>query len=46
MRYSALAGSSPVELVDDTAQLIAKGEIDVGVAVGGEAMASCEFSKK
>lgn len=43
--YSALAGSSPVELVDDTAQLIAKGEIDIGVAVGGESMASREPSK-
>lgn len=39
--YSALAGSSSVELIDNTARLVAKGEAEVGIIVGGEAMASC-----
>ena len=38
--YSALAGSASIQLIDDTARLIAKGDSQVGVAVGGEAMAS------
>ena len=38
--YSELAGSSPVELVDDTARLVAQGSIKLGVVVGGEAKAS------
>lgn len=41
--YSALAGSSSVQLIDDTARLISTGEVEVGIVVGGEAMASCEF---
>ena len=39
--YSGLSGSSPVKLVDDTARLVAGGTIQLGVVVGGEAMASC-----
>lgn len=39
--YSELAGSSPVQLVDDTARLVAQGSIRLGVVVGGEARASC-----
>ncbi|KAF9886170.1 hypothetical protein FE257_011995 [Aspergillus nanangensis] len=38
--YSELTGNSPVQMIDDTAQLIAKGQIEVGVVVGGEAFAS------
>ncbi|KAJ5515023.1 hypothetical protein N7463_004575 [Penicillium fimorum] len=38
--YSELAGSASVELIDDTARMIANEEIEVGVVVGGEAMAS------
>ncbi|KAJ5753601.1 uncharacterized protein N7511_007754 [Penicillium nucicola] len=38
--YSDLKGSAPVQLIDDTARMIAKGDIEVGVVVGGEAMAS------
>ena len=33
--YSALAGSASIQLIDDTARLIAKGDSQVGVAVGG-----------
>lgn len=39
--YSELAGSSPVQLVDDAARLVTKGSIRLGVVVGGEARASC-----
>lgn len=39
--YSGLSGSSPVQLVDDTARLVARGSIQMGVVVGGEAKASC-----
>lgn len=42
--YSALAGSSPVQLIDDTARMVARGESEVGVVVGGEAFASCRWS--
>lgn len=42
--YSALAGSASIQLIDDTARLIVKGEAEVGVVVGGEAMASCMWS--
>ncbi|CAI7670733.1 unnamed protein product [Penicillium viridicatum] len=38
--YSELTGSSPVQLIDDTARMIANEQIEVGVVVGGEAMAS------
>ncbi|KAL4897843.1 hypothetical protein BDV59DRAFT_208470 [Aspergillus ambiguus] len=38
--YSGLTGNSPVEMVDDIAQRIAKREAEVGVVVGGEAFAS------
>ena len=41
MAYSGLSGSSPVQLVDDTARLVARGSIQMGVVVGGEAKASC-----
>lgn len=40
--YSGLTGNSSVELLDDTAQRIARGEADVGVIVGGEAFGSRE----
>lgn len=39
--YSELAGSSSVQFIDDTARMIANEQIEVGVVVGGEAMASC-----
>lgn len=39
--YSGLAGSSPVQLVDDTARLVATGTAQLGIVVGGEARASC-----
>lgn len=39
--YSMLAGSSSIQLVDDTARMIAGGQAEVGIVVGGEAMASC-----
>lgn len=39
--YSELAGSASVQLIDDTARMIANEQIEVGVVVGGEAMASC-----
>ncbi|CRL29836.1 Thiolase-like [Penicillium camemberti] len=38
--YSELAGSASVQLIDDTARMIANEQIQVGVVVGGEAMAS------
>ncbi|KAL2699355.1 hypothetical protein AAEP93_009330 [Penicillium crustosum] len=38
--YSELAGSASVQLIDDTARMIANEQIEVGVVVGGEAMAS------
>lgn len=41
--YSALAGSSSVQLIDNTARVVASGQADVGIVVGGEAMASCMF---
>ena len=39
--YSDLSGNSPVQLLDDTARLIANGEIEMGIITGGEALASC-----
>lgn len=41
MAYSELTGNSSVQKIDDTAQQIARGDIDVGLVVGGEAFASC-----
>ncbi|KAL3486066.1 hypothetical protein BJX62DRAFT_242307 [Aspergillus germanicus] len=38
--YSHLSGNSPVQLIDDAAQAITKGELEVVVVVGGEALAS------
>lgn len=43
--YSELAGSTSVQLIDDTARMIANEQIEVGVVVGGEAMASCLFTR-
>lgn len=43
--YSELAGSASVQLIDDTARMIANEQIQVGVVVGGEAMASCLFTR-
>lgn len=40
--YSELSGSSPVQLLDDTARLVARGSIQLGLVVGGEAKASCK----
>lgn len=39
--YSALSGNSPVQLIDDAAQLIAQGRLEAVAIVGGEALASC-----
>lgn len=43
--YSDLSGNSSVQLLDDTARLIAKGEIEMGIITGGEALASCTLSR-
>jgi hypothetical protein len=41
--YSEHGGDKPGALLDGAARRVSRGEVDVAVVCGGEALASCEF---
>lgn len=41
--YSEHGGNQPAKLLDEAARRIAKGESNIAVVTGGEALASCTF---
>jgi len=45
-RYSGIGGTTPHLLIDDAAAAIARGEMDLGLVVGGEALDTLRRAKK
>ncbi|HVA43105.1 MAG TPA: hypothetical protein VNF50_06455 [Acidimicrobiales bacterium] len=45
-RYSGIGGTTPHLLIDDAAAAIARGEMDLGLVVGGEALDTVRRAKK
>ena len=41
--YTEHGGNSPAKILDETARMISRGEVQVGVITGGEALASCKL---